>query len=136
MTEEQVVAASFHEAPQVLGEGPWGRFSSAIQFLEEIHAEDLTNDHWYLMVLGVGPEVQRQGLGSALIQPILERADTAGKAAIWKQQGSPMFPSIRSAVFDCCEMKSNRRAVCRTGLFVEIRNRRAAAPSLGKVGIQ
>ncbi len=79
MTEEQVVAAGFHEAPQVLGEGPWGRFSSAIQFLEKIHAKDLSSDHWYLMILGVDPEFQGQGLGCALIQPILDKADSEGK---------------------------------------------------------
>jgi ribosomal protein S18 acetylase RimI-like enzyme len=32
--------------------------------------------HWYLEVLSVRPEYQRQGLGSRLVAPILERADT------------------------------------------------------------
>lgn len=32
--------------------------------------------HWYLEVLGVRPEFQRQGIGRRLIEPILDRADT------------------------------------------------------------
>ena len=34
-----------------------------------------TEPHWYLEVLSVRPEHQRQGLGSRLVTPILERAD-------------------------------------------------------------
>jgi ribosomal protein S18 acetylase RimI-like enzyme len=34
--------------------------------------------HWYLEVLSVRPEHQRQGLGSQLVTPILERADRDG----------------------------------------------------------
>jgi ribosomal protein S18 acetylase RimI-like enzyme len=32
-------------------------------------------DHWYLWVIGIRPEDQRQGLGGRLMQPILARAD-------------------------------------------------------------
>ncbi|MGH8978549.1 MAG: GNAT family N-acetyltransferase [Acidimicrobiia bacterium] len=34
--------------------------------------------HWYLVVLSVRPEMQGRGLGSALLTPILERADRDG----------------------------------------------------------
>ena len=34
--------------------------------------------HWYLAALGVHPEEQGQGLGSALLQPVLARADDHG----------------------------------------------------------
>ena len=33
---------------------------------------------WYLGVLGVAPERQGQGLGTRLMQPVLERADREG----------------------------------------------------------
>jgi GNAT superfamily N-acetyltransferase len=35
-------------------------------------------DSWYLVALSVRPEAQRRGLGSRLVEPILERADRAG----------------------------------------------------------
>lgn len=34
--------------------------------------------HWYLEVLGIRPGSQRQGLGTRLIQPVLDRADADG----------------------------------------------------------
>jgi len=34
--------------------------------------------HWYLGLLGVEPEHQGKGLGSALLRPVLERADAKG----------------------------------------------------------
>lgn len=34
--------------------------------------------HWSLEALGIRPEAQRQGLGSRLMRPILERADSEG----------------------------------------------------------
>jgi ribosomal protein S18 acetylase RimI-like enzyme len=36
--------------------------------------------HWYLHTLGVAPERQRQGVGSFLMAPVLERADAEGLA--------------------------------------------------------
>lgn len=79
MTEDRIVAADLHRAPEVLGESAWHRFTQVVGYLEEIHARDLPEDHWYLMVLGVEPEEQGRGLGSALMQPILERADQEGR---------------------------------------------------------
>jgi ribosomal protein S18 acetylase RimI-like enzyme len=38
----------------------------------------VTTDHWYLTVLGVEPERQNQGIGGALMQPLLARADAEG----------------------------------------------------------
>ena len=37
-------------------------------------------DSWYLSILGVLPDHQNRGLGPALVQPVLERADAAGVA--------------------------------------------------------
>lgn len=40
-----------------------------------LHQQSVTGDHWYLWALGVDPAHQKQGVGSTLVQPILERAD-------------------------------------------------------------
>ena len=37
--------------------------------------------HWYLAVLGTDPSAQGQGLGSAVLQPVLERCDADGLGA-------------------------------------------------------
>lgn len=38
----------------------------------------MSQQHWYLAFLGVAPNYQGQGVGSALLQPILKQADSEG----------------------------------------------------------
>jgi ribosomal protein S18 acetylase RimI-like enzyme len=47
--------------------------------LEQRHPHD--PPHWYLAVLGTDPSAQGQGLGSAVMGPVLERCDTDGVGA-------------------------------------------------------
>ena len=62
-------------APLKLGVGFMPRFFAAMSKIDELHKTDAPRRHWYLMVLGVDPARQGQGVGSALIQPGLEQAD-------------------------------------------------------------
>jgi GNAT superfamily N-acetyltransferase len=48
---------------------------------EAIEASHPTEPHWYLGVLSTLPERQGQGLGTAVLQPILERCDADGVPA-------------------------------------------------------
>jgi GNAT superfamily N-acetyltransferase len=41
----------------------------------KLHHAHASQPHWYLVALGVEPERQGQGIGGALMQPILARAD-------------------------------------------------------------
>ena len=65
-------------APFKFGMGAFNRFMNAMNFMEKIHHEKAPERHWYLMILGVDPPRQGQGVGGALIQPILARADAEG----------------------------------------------------------
>jgi ribosomal protein S18 acetylase RimI-like enzyme len=47
--------------------------------LERRHPPD--PPHWYLAVLGTDPSAQGQGLGSAVLRPVLERCDADGVGA-------------------------------------------------------
>jgi GNAT superfamily N-acetyltransferase len=44
-------------------------------YLGEHQKKCITKPHWYLMQLAVAPEYQGKGIGSALIQPVLQHAD-------------------------------------------------------------
>jgi len=46
--------------------------------MEHYHVQDMTEPHWYLVMLGVAPGYQGQGVGGLLIEPILAQADRDG----------------------------------------------------------
>jgi GNAT superfamily N-acetyltransferase len=50
-------------------------FPTFMRYGANIEANHRDEQHWYLVVLSVRPEYQRRGLGSALVEPILDRAD-------------------------------------------------------------
>ena len=62
-------------APFKFGIPAFMRFMKIMNTFEHLHDRDAPEPHWYLMVLGVDPPRQGQGIGGALIQPILARAD-------------------------------------------------------------
>jgi ribosomal protein S18 acetylase RimI-like enzyme len=61
--------------PLVAGIGPFMRFMGAMNRMEHLHKQAMPNDHWYLMVIGVDPPRQGQGIGKALMAPVLRKAD-------------------------------------------------------------
>jgi len=59
------------------------------EYLERANAADLLiaplrpeEPHWYLATTGTRPDRQRQGLGSAVLAPVLERCDAEGVPAL------------------------------------------------------
>lgn len=56
----------------------WERIVEGTQFLmreSNNHKKQKSEPHWYLLVLGVAPEYQGQGVGGELILPVLRQAD-------------------------------------------------------------
>jgi GNAT superfamily N-acetyltransferase len=53
---------------------------AAIRSVMDAHHRELP-DHWYLLYVGVGPGRQNQGLGSALLRPVLDECDRTGTPA-------------------------------------------------------
>jgi ribosomal protein S18 acetylase RimI-like enzyme len=54
------------------------RLLSAFQLIERKHPRER---HWYLLLLGVEPELHGRGFGSHLMQPVLRRCDGEGLPA-------------------------------------------------------
>src|ERR1700733_1860101 len=54
------------------------RFGLAIRVQRAMEERHLREPHFYIRVVGVRTAMQGQGVGSALMQPTLERADSAG----------------------------------------------------------
>jgi len=64
--------------PLRTGLAPFVKFLSANGNMERIHKQRVPVAHWYLLVVGVAPELQGHGLGSALVREGLARADEGG----------------------------------------------------------
>ncbi len=73
----RLVRAGLAFTPIKFGLNTIGRFIAA-NTVERLRAKLAPEPHWYLWVIGVEPERQGQGLGSSLIEPMLQRADAEG----------------------------------------------------------
>jgi GNAT superfamily N-acetyltransferase len=77
LTLGQLLGGGFLMAPLHWGIGPFMKFMNVMNHFEHLHKKAMPDDHWYLFVLGVDPPRQGQGVGSALIAPVLRRADAS-----------------------------------------------------------
>lgn len=77
VTPARAAAAGLDDLPSVMGAAAAERFFSVLAAIDPYHHSQVPAAHWYLMVVGVAPEAQGQGIGRALLQPILDRADAA-----------------------------------------------------------
>ncbi len=80
-TNEGMGQAGIGDAAQELGDVAMGRVMNLSSYLEIIHTQEMPGPHWRLFFLGVEPERQGQGVGGALIQPMLARIAEAGMSA-------------------------------------------------------
>jgi ribosomal protein S18 acetylase RimI-like enzyme len=64
--------------PFTMGRRFFFGFLRFLEHVESLRAQHTPFPHWYLQLLGVEPQWQRQGYGSTLLRPMLERFDKAG----------------------------------------------------------
>ena len=100
ITPERAAEGGFAELPGKIGQGAFDRFFTAFEYAEKFHKKDMTEAHWYTMVLGVDPAFQRKGHGRALLEPILERS-RADKIPVYLETAQPANVSFyKNMVFD------------------------------------
>ena len=64
----------------------------ALSLLSKVEKVHPTDPHWYLGILGTAPEYQGQGVGSALMAPVLEKCDTEGIPAYLESSKESNIP--------------------------------------------
>ena len=64
----------------------------AFELMDKQHPR--RDPHHYLFFLGTRPERQAQGIGSALMRPVLDRCDRDGSRPTWKRRASETGASI------------------------------------------
>ena len=77
-TNEQTAGDNTDEMKQRFGQEAYKRFVDAFSYFQHVHHEVIESPHWYLKLLGVAPQSQGQGIGKALLLPVLRRADAEG----------------------------------------------------------
>jgi GNAT superfamily N-acetyltransferase len=75
-------------------------FRRALRWEELISEHHPREPHWYLQTLAVEPSSQRSGIGTALIGPGLERADTDGVGCFLETQRRSNIPYYRRFGFE------------------------------------
>ena len=75
-TRENIEASGMHQIATIIGDDAYQRYREVVGREWQARERDMTDPCWYLFLLGVEPSRQRQGLGGALMRPILKRADT------------------------------------------------------------
>jgi GNAT superfamily N-acetyltransferase len=77
-TAEVAVGSEMDEMEQRFGPEAYRRFTEAYRHFDHVHHQCMAGPHWYLALLGVSPRCQGQGIGRALLTPVLRRADQEG----------------------------------------------------------
>ena len=72
------VRAGMLAVPFRFGLGGFRRLLAYDAMAAHLHHVHAAMPHWYLSAIGVEPDHQGKGIGGALMQPILHRADSAG----------------------------------------------------------
>jgi GNAT superfamily N-acetyltransferase len=70
---------------------------SLLNLIERIHPRE---PHWYLASLGVEPKAQGKGIGSSLLQPVLDHCDREGLPAYLESSKARNVPFYRRHGFE------------------------------------
>lgn len=99
-TRENMQAAGMHEMPTLIGDDAYQRYREVVGREWQARERDMVGPCWYLFILGVEPRRQRRGLGSALMHPVLDRADKANVACYLETENERNVPFYKKQGFD------------------------------------
>jgi ribosomal protein S18 acetylase RimI-like enzyme len=77
--------------------GPFLSYGAAV---EALRVQAMPGDHWYLAGIGVDPSAQRQGVGSALLQPGLTASAQDGLPAVLLTNSAVNLPFYEGHGFE------------------------------------
>ena len=103
LTREAIQAAHFNGLPHRMGAEPFQRLMVMKDHFDGLRARDVPEPHWYLSTLGVDPPRQGQGVGSALLRPVLARADAAGLPCYLETDKARNVPFYQKHGFEVVE---------------------------------
>lgn len=88
----RMIRSGMATLPLTIGVGAFRRFLTFTSYGDRVHTALMCEPHWYLLNLAVDPLRQRQGIGSALIEPVLQRADRDRQACYLETNNPANLP--------------------------------------------
>ena len=127
IADERLADAGFVDPADHMGEEALGRFGAFMEQIAPIHERLVPDPHWYLMILGVDPPYQGQGVGSALLQATLARADAEERPCYLETAKSRNVAFYRKHGFDVLEETDIARGGPHVWLMMRAARSRAMA---------
>lgn len=78
LTPERAAESGFDRVRDIFGQEALVRLGEVLDFLQPLSAAAMPERYWYLQTVGVTPEKQGQGLGTALLKGKLEQISDEG----------------------------------------------------------
>lgn len=85
------------------GFGPFLTFMGANDVMEKIHKTRVPEPHWYLMIVAVDPAAQGRGLGSALVQDGIAKAEASQVPCYLETSAPRNLPFYKRLGFEVLE---------------------------------
>jgi len=76
ITTTRYLSSGFLRLPLFMGWENFNKAKTSDDLILKVHSELMPNPHWYLWVIAVDPDHQGEGIGSRLLAPGFEQADT------------------------------------------------------------
>ena len=96
---ERVIQAGMAAMSEEMGPEAFQRLMVMKRNMDELRGRDAAEPHWYLWTLGVDPPRQGQGVGGALLQPVLARADAEAQPCYLETDKARNVPFYRKHGF-------------------------------------
>ncbi len=80
--------------PAMVKVAGWRRIPTVVKGINMVEKDHPATPHYYLLALGVEPELQGRGIGAQLMAPVLERCDREGTPAYLessKEKNLPLY---------------------------------------------
>lgn len=80
--------------PDMVRIAGWRRLPAIVDGIDKVEKRHPERPHYYLLALGVEPELQGKGIGTQLMRPVLERCDRDGIPAYLessKERNVPLY---------------------------------------------
>jgi GNAT superfamily N-acetyltransferase len=100
LTAGQLAACGLDRLHEWIEPAPLARYETVTAAFQRSFDEGAPEPCWYLGVVGVAPAFQGRGLGTALMQPILDRADREGVPATLETAQPRNLPLYRRLGFE------------------------------------